>query len=61
MTCGSAHSSYTVLRRDVAGRPQLVGDEPVAELRVVAVDVNDGLGQVCVVQSRRLAGLARHL
>jgi hypothetical protein len=33
----------------VAGRVQLVGDEPVAELGVVGVDVDDRVDQVRVV------------
>jgi hypothetical protein len=52
---------HPVLRRDVAGGPEFVGDEPVAELRIVGVDVNDRVDQVRSPQSRWLTGLARHL
>jgi hypothetical protein len=35
---------------DVAGSLELVGQEPVAELRVVVVGIDQGVGQVGVVQ-----------
>ena len=45
------------------GDPQageLVGDEPVAELGVVVVDVDRGVDQVRVVVARSETGLAFH-
>jgi hypothetical protein len=40
---------YPVLRGLVPGYVQLVGDEPVAELGIVGMDVDDGVGQVRVI------------
>jgi hypothetical protein len=40
---------HPVLRRTVAGGLELVGDEPIPELRIVSVDVDDRVDQMRVV------------
>lgn len=45
-----AQSPHPSFGDDVAGSGELVGDEPVAELGVVGVDVDRGVDQVRLVQ-----------
>jgi hypothetical protein len=46
---GRAQSPHTVLRCDDANVGEPVGEEPVAERRVVLVDIEDGVDEVGVV------------
>jgi len=49
------------LRRDVASDLEFVGDEPVAELRIVVVHANIALTRCASSQSRWEIGQAFHL
>lgn len=44
----AAQPMHPALADQVAGGHELVGDEPVAELGIVGVDVDDGVGEVGV-------------
>src|SRR5207245_8327381 len=47
---GTAQTLHAVLaRRDGVLCSQLIGDEPITELRIIGVDLASGIDEVCVV------------